>query len=120
MAIQGPQFHPDGEYKGYYVAMHMLVTIAVTMFSDHDLFMQYCGRGVGHLGTRQCDHILLADEHMLLGEIQGADDNPVETAEYQGSASDSDLDSKDRDEDEDVSNRAEDYKPELVLANSTT
>ncbi|KAH9026768.1 hypothetical protein EDB85DRAFT_1821615, partial [Lactarius pseudohatsudake] len=86
MAIQGPQFHPDGE------------------FSDRDLFMRYRGGGVGHLGTRQCDHILLADEHMPLGEIQGANDNPVETAEYQV-ASDSDLDSEDRDEDEDVSDR---------------
>ncbi|KAH9025567.1 hypothetical protein EDB84DRAFT_1564035 [Lactarius hengduanensis] len=91
--------HPDGE------------------FSDRDLFMRYRGGGVGHLGTRQCDHILLADEHMPLGEIQGANDNPVETAEYQV-ASDSDLDSEDRDEDEDVSDRGEDYEPELVLANS--
>ena len=28
--------------------------------------MQYRGGGVGHTATRQCDEILLADEHTLL------------------------------------------------------
>ena len=31
-------------------------------FSDQDLFMQYGGGGVGHLGTHQCNNILLANE----------------------------------------------------------
>ena len=59
--------------------------------------MRYRGGGVGHIGTRQCNKILLRDEHPALGEIF---DSVTELAGSQGAESDSDSEGKDEDEDD--------------------
>ncbi|KAH9017840.1 hypothetical protein EDB84DRAFT_1566683 [Lactarius hengduanensis] len=109
LAIQ--THHPDGEYKQYYVAM----------FSDRDLFMRYRGGGVGHLGTRQCNEFLLADEHRPINETQDADEPLAELEESQGSDSESEGEDEgvSEGEDEGESDRGEDDNDdELVLAAS--
>jgi hypothetical protein len=62
--------------------------------------MRYRGGGVGHLGMRQCNKILLTDEHPPLGEIS---DSLTELVESNGSDSDDDssADSESGDENED-------------------
>ena len=37
--------------------------------------MRYRGRGVGHLATRQCNQILLADKHTLRDDISDGDED---------------------------------------------
>ena len=51
----------------------------------HDLFMRYRGGGVGHLGTRQCNKILLADEHAPPDTLEIVE--PARQSEDQGSNS---------------------------------
>lgn len=38
--------------------------------------MRYRGGGVGHLATRQCNQILLADKHTLRDDISDGDEDP--------------------------------------------
>ncbi|KAH9018100.1 hypothetical protein EDB85DRAFT_1874003 [Lactarius pseudohatsudake] len=89
MAIQDP--HPDGEYPTYYVAM----------FSDRDLFMRYCGGGVGHLATWQCSKTLLADEHTLVAESQVEDELPEPTGDQETESEDSDQAENDKENEDD-------------------
>ena len=70
--------------------------------------MRYRGGGVGHLGTRQCNEILLADEHTPIGDMPDTGEPPAELVENQGS------DSESEGEDEGASDRGEDNN-ELVL-----
>ncbi|KAH9021904.1 hypothetical protein EDB85DRAFT_2152096 [Lactarius pseudohatsudake] len=109
LAIQ--THHPDGEYKQYYIAI----------FSDRDLFMRYRGGGVGHLGTRQCNEFLLADEHRPINEMPDANEPLAELEENQGSDSESEGEDEGVSEggDEGESDRGEDDNDdELVLAAS--
>ena len=77
IAIESP--HPDGECPVYYVAMyidfHQILSHPVPRFSDRDLFMRYCGGGVGHLATWQCNKMLLADKHTFQEDPQDSDED---------------------------------------------
>ncbi|KAF8265303.1 hypothetical protein EI94DRAFT_1702619 [Lactarius quietus] len=63
--------HEEGEFEAYYVGM----------FSDCDLFMQYCGGGIGHIATQHCDSTLLADTHKKVQQSDAADDSEEEDNE---------------------------------------
>ncbi len=83
------------------------------MFSDWDLFMHYRGGGIGHLGTCQCNEILLADKHAPIGDTPDAGESLAELVENQGS----DLESEDKNDG--MSDREEDNDNELALAATT-
>ena len=74
--------------------------------------MWYCGGGISHLGTCQCNEVLLADEHMLLEDVSDADAPPAEEEENQ----DSELESGN--EDEGIGDMEDDNDDELILAAS--
>ncbi|KAN0137704.1 hypothetical protein V8E53_004460 [Lactarius tabidus] len=94
------------------------LSLSCPRFSDRDLFMRYCGGGVRHMATRQCNEVLLADKHTLLQEEPPAqdsdsDEDPDERAR-EGNEGEEEGDESD-DEDEGVREENDD---DLVAANN--
>lgn len=96
----------------------LTTTQSIPRFSDRDLFMRYRGGGVGHMATRQCNEVLLADKHTLLREEPPAQDSDSDEEPDEPAGEGNEGEEEDDESDGDDKGVREENDDDLVAANN--